>query len=500
MIQMLGSKGGPGEGLTRRQLLQIGGLGLWGLSLADLSVPLQAAPSASDIPHLGRAKNCVLLYLFGAAPQHETFDPKPDAPVEIQGEMKGIQTALPGVAFGEGLPRTARVADRLTVIRSMTHPYPLHGVAYALSGLPVYTTDLETRPRDAAQWPYVGSVADAFWEQQSGVASKGVLQHVGLPWVLNSQVDDLGLIAGPYSSFLGQSHDPLWAHYQGKGERLAPKCRHEQPKEYQDPYAACSRDGRFVFPGSSPSDEHLADARFGLRRSLLDQFDAARHTMERTAAVQDFGVQRSRALSLLSSPEMHQALDIGRESDRLREQYGYTLFGQSCLAARRLIEAGSRFVSVFWDAYGTYFSGGWDTHQNHYPRLRQYLLPGFDAAFSAFILDMEERGLLEDTLVICTTEHGRTPQIDSKPVGAARHHWSKAYSTVLAGGGTRRGAVIGKTDRHGGEVADCPVSPKDIQATALHLLGIPAGTMMHDQQRRPYPVAGDGQVRRELLV
>jgi len=441
----------------------------------------------------------VMIYLFGASPQHETFDPKPDAPVEIQGELKAIATSLPGVQYGEGLPKTAAIADRLTTIRSMSHPYPLHGVAYALSGLPVYTTNLEFTPRDAAQWPYFGSVADHYWTQQSGAAGKSVLQHVGLPWVPNSQTDDAGLIAGPYASFLGQQYDPVWAKFTGKGERTAPKSRHEQAKEYQDPYAVASRDGTFVFDGMAPKSEELSDARFGLRRSLLNQFDQTRQQMDQAFAVQDYGVQRERAATLLTSNELRGALDILREPDSVREKYGYTLFGQSCLATRRLIEAGSRFVSVFWDAYGTYFSGGWDTHQNHYPRLKNYLLPGFDPAFSAFILDLEERGLLDDTLVILTTEHGRTPQIDSKPAGAARHHWSKAYSTVLAGGGTPRGAVVGKSDKIGGEVAETPISPKDIQATALHLLGIPSETLIYNRQMRPFPMAGDGQVRAELL-
>jgi arylsulfatase A-like enzyme len=175
------------------------------------------------------------------------------------------------------------------------------------------------------------------------------------------------------------------------------------------------------------------------------------------------------------------------------------VFGQSCLTARRLVEAGSKFVSVFWDAYGTYFSGAWDTHQNHYPRLREYLLPGFDAAFATLIRDLDERGLLDETLIVCTTEHGRTPQIDSGPKGAARHHWSKVYSTVLAGGGVPRGKVVGRSDAIGGEVAETPVSPKDIQATALHLLGIPPHTLVHDRQGRPFPMAGAGQVREELL-
>jgi hypothetical protein len=502
MINLLGSRRQLCDGLTRRDLLHVGGIGLWGLSMAHLAGPKPAAAgeaSAAGLPGLGKAKHCVLIYLFGAAPQHETFDPKPDAPVEIQGELKATATSLAGVQFGEGLPRTANVADRLTIVRSMSHPYPLHGAAYALSGLPVYTTDLEAAPRDSRHWPYFGSIADHYWTQQSGAAEKNVLQHVGLPWVFNSQVDDLGVLAGPYGSFLGQQYDPVWAHYQGKGLKTAPKCRHEQPKVYEDPYSDCSRDARFVFHGSQPSSQDLSDARLGLRRSLLTQFDQARRELDAAAAVQAYGLERQRATSLLTSSELAAALDILREPDSVRERYGYTLFGQSCLAARRLIEAGSRFVSVFWDAYGTYFSGGWDTHQNHYPRLKEYLLPGFDAAFSAFILDLEERGLLDETLVVCTTEHGRTPQIDSKPAGAARHHWSKAYSTVLAGGGTPRGAVVGRTDRQGGEVAELPISPKDIQATALHLLGIPDGTLMYDRQNRPHAVAGDGHVRRELL-
>lgn len=500
MLKLQGTVKRTCDGLTRRDLLHLGGIGLWGLSLANLPAADASPVPQGAWPQFGKAKRCILVYLFGAAPQHETFDPKPDAPAEIQGELKAISTTLPGVAFGEGLPRIAQVADRLAVVRSMSHPYPLHGVAYALSGLPVYTTDLEVRPRDALHWPYVGSVADWYWTQKNGGQRSSMLQHVGLPWVLNSQVDDLGLIAGPYGAFLGQDHDPVWAQFQGKGLKTAPKCRHEQPKEYQDPYAQCPPDCNFAFEGWRPDSESLADPRHALRRTLLEQFDAARRELDRSASVRSFHSQKARALELLTSSALRDALDISRESTIVREDYGYTLFGQSCLAARRLVEAGSRFVSVFWDAYGTYFSGGWDTHQNHYPRLKQYLLPGFDAGFSALIRDLDQRGLLDDTLIVCTTEHGRTPQIDSKPVGAARHHWSKAYSTVLAGGGTPRGAVIGATDRQGGEVADCPISPKDIQATALHLLGIPPDTDMYDRLGRPHPLTGEGKVRPELLA
>jgi hypothetical protein len=176
------------------------------------------------------------------------------------------------------------------------------------------------------------------------------------------------------------------------------------------------------------------------------------------------------------------------------------LFGQSCLAARRVVEAGGRFVSVFWDGYGQFSGCAWDTHANHYPRLKEYLLPGFDLAYSALIQDLDDRGLLDDTLVLWMSEHGRTPQIDSRPKGAGRDHWSRAYSVALAGGGTTKGKVVGRTDRLGGEVEDTPVSPKDLLATAYHLLGIDPETTVPDRLGRPQPVAGEGRLREELVA
>lgn len=497
MLNVLGSQRRLCDGFTRREVLQIGTLGAWGLTLPN-AMSLATEADSSAIPHFGRAKRCLLVFLFGGVAQHETLDPKTEAPVEIQGEMKAIPTAVPGTLVGEGLPQTAQVTDRFTIVRSMTHPYPLHGVAYALSGLPVYTTDLEVKPRDPAQWPYFGSIADYLWTQQAG--RKDLLQHVGLPWVFNSQVDDLGLIAGPYAAFLGQQFDPLWVKYDGKGTRVAPKCRHEQPKVYDDPYAATSYEGRFDFEGIQRGTDALPALRLHSRQSLLDQFDQARRLVDQSPRVRNYALQEQQALSLLTSTQMQTALDVQRESATLRASYGPTAFGQSCLAARRLLEAGSRFVSVFWDAYGTYFSGGWDTHQNHYPRMREYLLPGFDGAFAALLRDLDERGLLDDTLVVCTTEHGRTPQIDSKPVGAARHHWSRAYSTAMAGAGIARGRVVGRTDAQGGDVVETPISPKDIQATAFHLLGISPDTVVYDRQNRPFRIAGDGHVRPELFA
>jgi hypothetical protein len=509
MLRLLGSSRQLCDGVSRRDLLHIGGLGLYGLSIAHptatAATPSTAVTDSNAAlvrgPSFGRAKRCIMLYLFGAAPQHETFDPKPEAPAEIQGELRGISSAIPGVPLCEGLPQIAGMADRLTIVRSMTHPFPLHCVAYALTGLPAYTVDLETRPRDPNHWPYIGSIADYLWSRSTAATAppRAVPQHIGLPWVFNSQVDDLGLIAGPYAAFLGQQYDPVWAKFEGTGQREAPKCRHEQPKIYRDPYAATESQGTFVLDGAARLPHDVPISRLNLRHSLLSQLDTARSAAE-TLAAKTYASQQSRALSLLTSEPMRRALDVTLEPPPVRDRYGHTLFGQSCLAARRLIEADAKFVSVFWDAYGTYFSGAWDTHQNHFPRLKQYLLPGFDAAFSALILDLEQRGLLEDTLVLCLSEHGRTPQIDSQPVGAARHHWSQVYSMALAGGGVHRGAAVGRSDRLGAAVQDTPISPKDIQATTFHLLGIDPHTVIHDTQQRPYHIAGDGTVREELLA
>lgn len=488
---------GSGLNWTRRDLLQFSAAPLAAAGWHGLA---QTSPSAeaADLPHFGQAKACILLFLFGAPSQHETFDPKPSAAAEIQGELRDISTSLPGVAFCEGLPKTAQVADRLTTVRSMSHPFPLHCVAYTLSGMPTYTTDIEEKPRAPVHWPYFGSIADYFWSQQPSL-TPDVPRHVGLPWLFNSQVDDLGPLAGPYAAFLGQQYDPLWAKFEGQPLHVAPKCRQNQPKEYVDPYAGVDPDCRFHFDGAGRFAEHVSLDRFQLRQSLLDRLDPETHSGS-VSALQSYQFQQSRAVSLLTSPKVRQALDVSQESAALREQYGYTLFGQSCLAARRLVESGTKFVTVFWDAFGTYFSGGWDTHDNHYPRMKQYLLPGFDPAFAALIRDLEQRGLLDETLVICMGEHGRTPQIDSKPIGAARHHWSQAYSAVLAGGGTKRGAVVGRSDRIGGLVDETPVSPKDLHATAFHLLGIDPESVVFDRQNRPYPIAGEGQVRPELLA
>lgn len=499
MLPIFGSRKELCDGIPRRDLLQIGGLGAFGLTMADaFRLSAEQAAAASRSRAFGRAKACILLFPFGSPPQHETFDPKPDAPREIQGELGTAATSIPGVRFCELLPKVGRVADRLTVVRSMTHPYPVHGVAYALTGMPTYTPAIEANPRAAEHWPFLGSAVDYVERRRANASVPDMPRNIGLPWRFGSK-SSLPTLAGPYAAFLGEAYDPVWTDFDGRGTKVVPKLTDSQAADVYDPFAGIDRQGRFKLSDAGELPADLTLERLGLRRSLTAQFDRARHALENDAQVKAFDEHRQMAWSILSTSKMRIALEIEREPTGVRDDYGLTLFGQSCLAARRLVEAGAKFVSVFWDPFEPFGGSCWDTHANHFPRLKEYLLPVFDAAYAALIRDLEQRGMLDDTLVLCVSEHGRTPQIDSKPKGGGRHHWSRVYSAALAGGGTPRGKVVGRSDSQGGDVADTPVSPKDILATALHLLGIDAETTVPDRLGRRVRIAGEGRVRAELL-
>ena len=492
MLQIPGSRKRLCNGVTRRDLLHIGGISALGLSTAA------SAPAGLTSGNGGKAKACIFVFLFGSPPQHETFDPKPQAAAEIQGEMKAIDTVLPGVQIGEGLPQIAGIADKLTIVRSMTHEYPIHCCAYVMTGMPNYSIPLETAPRDPQQWPYMGSVVDYLDGQRSGKKSPPLPRNIGLPWKFCSKGTSTTQ-AGPYGAFLGHGYDPFWTDFTGQGTVVVPKLAAGQSEIVHDPHAGIQMADRFQLSEGCQLPSELSRHRFDARVHLLQQFDAGRSMMGRSLEMGNYSTQQERALSMIGSSQIRQAIDVGHESLALRERYGMSLFGQSCLAARRLVEAGARFVSVFWDPFGPHGASVWDTHSNHFPRLKNYLLPVFDQSYSALISDLDERGLLDETLVLCTSEHGRTPQIDSGPVGGARHHWSRAYSSVFAGGGMARGKVVGETDAIAGDVVDTPISPKDMQATAYHLLGYDESTTMPDVQGRPHPIAGTGRVRSELL-
>ncbi|WP_010586373.1 DUF1501 domain-containing protein [Schlesneria paludicola] len=494
MLNLLGNTKTLCTGLSRRDLLQIGGLGTFGIGLQDvLGRTGHTTPGRVHGSKFGQAKSCILIYKYGSPPQHETFDPKPEAPVEVQGTFQAIPTNVPGVIIGEHLPKIATIMDRLTVVRSLSHPYPLHGTVYATTGIPDVDTKIEAQPRHKRQWPYLGSLVDYLEDQRHDGKRPDMPRNVAMPFPMGSKTE-LPPLAGPYGAMLGMRYDPVFTDFPYTGTGPSPEIGTN--KIFNDPQQGIRPTERLQLSGAEADERTLA--RLGLRRSLLDQFDQARRALDHNERTSTYSLQQQMAFSLVTSGKMHTAIDYTREPSEVREAYGMTLFGQSCLAARRLIEAGTKFVTVFWDAYGLN-AGSWDTHHNHFARLKDFLLPVFDQTFTALILDLEQRGLLDETLVLVLSEHGRTPEIDNKPRGAGRHHWSRAYSQVYAGGGMGRGQVIGRTDKSAGDVVENPISPKDILATALHLLGIDPERTFPDPEGRPMPLTGTGVFRPELL-
>lgn len=504
MFRVLGSPRKLCDGLSRRDLLRVGGLGLAGLGLADL-LALQDASAATEGARprsFGRAKSIILIHLYGAPSQIEFVDPKPNAPVEIRGELGSIPSTLPGCDVCELLPNFAKVMDRTTVLRSVTHPYPLHGVAFALTGIPAIDAPLELSPRDPRHWPFFGSVVDYVETQRQLAAGANaprsrVPNNIALPFRFSSRRVGEVPRAGPYASFLGNEYDPIWTDFVGTATKGLTKTLAQQKFEDNDPYIGLTPDSHFVVPSATSLQAEITIDRMNRRRSLLTQLDQARADLGATGSGRQLDRYRQMTYTLLESDDLRSALDVRREPDECRDLYGRTLFGQACLAARRLVEAGSRMVSVFWDEFGLAGSG-WDTHWNHYPRMRQELCPGLDLAWYGLITDLDRRGLLDDTLVVCTSEHGRTPHI-ANVEGGGRDHWSRVYSALMAGGGTARGRVVGASDKHGGDVADRPISPKDMLATMYHLLGIDHRMIVHDALSRPLPLV-DGEVIAEALA
>jgi hypothetical protein len=500
MLRILGSPKKLCDGWTRRDMLWAGGLGLLGVSLPSFLrlQELQAGTPSSPLGrHFGQAKSCILLYLYGAPSQLETFDMKPDAPVEVRGELKPIRSRLPGCDVCELLPNAARVMDRVTVVRSMTHPFPIHGVAYATTGVPHIDIPMELNPHDGRHWPFIGSVVD-YADRSRGGRPRPVPSNIALPWPFSSRRVGEVPRAGPYAAFLGGAYNPVWTEFRGKATRSVVKTLQQQRLDVAEPYLGITADSRFELATATELPADMTLDRLHERRSLVEQFDQARRDLDRSPTGQSADRFRQMAYSLIGSKQVRTALDLGREPLALRETYGMTVFGQAALAARRLVEAGSRFVTVFWDEFGLAGSG-WDTHWDHYPRMKGELLPGLDKALAGLIADLDARGLLDETLVLCLSEHGRTPKLQNVN-GGGRDHWSRCYSVVLAGGGIARGRVVGRSDKIADSVAERPVSPKDLLATAYHLLGIDPALMLADRTGRPLPLLSEGAVIPEVLA
>ena len=501
MLRILSSPKRLCTGLTRRDFLNVGGTGLCGLGLSDLLAAQSlgaTAPEGDLASSFGKAKRCIILFLYGSPSQLETFDMKPKAPLEIRGTMKPIASSLPGLDVCEGLPEMAKVMDRTTVVRSVTHAYPIHGVAYAMTGIPAINVAQELNPRDPGHHPWFGSVVEHLDRKRRGLHE--FPQNVALPFPFSSQRSDQPFRAGPYGAFLGSANNPLWTEFIGEGTKTITKSRAAGEFSFTgpEPYLGCTPDSHFRIASTNALPDFTLD-RLNRRRSLLKQFDQSRQFLEQSRAGNSLSKFQQMAFSLLSSPKVAEALDVRRESQSTRELYGMTLYGQGCLAARRMIEAGTKLATVFWDEYGL-AGDAWDTHFGHYPRMKDQLMPGFDKAYSGLILDLERRGMLDDTLVVCLSEHGRTPKLNNAE-GGGRDHWARAYSALFAGGGIARGNVVGASDKHASDVAERPISPKALLATMYHLLGIDPESRLPDSSGRPVSLVPEGtEVVPELLA
>jgi hypothetical protein len=340
---------------------------------------------------------------------------------------------------------------------------------------------MELNPRDTRHWPCFGSVLD-YLAGHEGKKRREVPVQVALPWKFSSRSEPFRR-GGPFGGFLGTGYDPVWAEFHGQATN-------------DDPYRGIEPTLRFQV--SQPGSVAMTIDRLDRRRSLLEQFESARGKAIASATTRGFDRQQQLALELVTSSRTARALAVDREPRSIRDRYGMTLFGQATLAARRLIEAGVRLSTVFWDEFKE-ANSAWDTHVRQETRLKDELCPGFDLAYSALLEDLETRGLLDETLVIVLSEHGRTPRMNKTP-GGGREHWSGAFCALLAGGGVRRGSVLGATDRIAGFPKDSPVSPKDILATIYHLLGVDPQTHLHDREGRPVALVPDGKVMQSVLA
>jgi hypothetical protein len=439
--------------ISRRHLLKVGGLGLLGLTMPNLL-------RAEAIKKLtARAKSVIFLFQWGGPSHIDMFDRKPDAPEGIRGPLKGIPSSLPGMHVCEGLERVAKIMDKVTLIRSMHHTMKNHNSAgyYALTGHSPPSDD--QRLRDSLElYPAYGSMVDKLAPVREDMPTFVSYPHV---------ISDGSITPGQHASFLGKRHDPLLV--------------------LQDPNSPNFNLPELTLPAS------LTIERLEQRRELQKLIDAQSRMLDYSAAAQGLDAYYEKALAMLNSPKLRKAFDLSAEPDKMREAYGRTNYGQSCLLARRLVEAGAKFVTVYFSSNiggQSTESGGWDTHgfnnTRMYKIIPKYHLPITDQTLPTLINDLETRGLLDSTLVLWMGEFGRTPKINEN---ASRDHWPQCYTVLLAGGGVKRGYIHGASDKTGAFPAENPVRPDDLAATLYYMLGIDPQTEVYGVGNRPLVIA-----------
>jgi hypothetical protein len=421
------------ERCHRRDFLRLGTAGLLGLGLADL-LRLEARAAAKK----KKATSVIMIWLAGGPSTIDIWDLKPKAPENIRGEFKPIATSVHGVDICEVMPKTAKVMHHACLVRSLHHSIAEHvvGTQYMTTG---------NKPSPALDYPALGALASRLLPPSAGLP----------PYVAFTRTTGPGYLGAAYEAF-----------------EIAQNPERDRPR----------------IPGVALPDD-FSPTELGDRDRLRNKFDAAFRNLDQTGLPASLDQFHQQALDILRSNKTRQAFDIERESASLRAAYGRSPFGQSVLTARRLIEAGVRFVTVGL--------GGWDTHANNFAVLRGNLLPQLDSALSALLGDLAERGLLETTLVYCAGEFNRTPRINGT---AGRDHWARSMAVLLAGGGIRKGYVHGATDPQGMAPAEAPCSPDDVAATIFQALGIAPNHEVHTLTGRPIAIFREGKVIEGLLA
>ena len=442
--------------LNRRSILRVGGAGMLGLTMPRLLSGAERATSFKP-----RAKSVIFLFQWGGPSQLDTFDMKPDAPDTVRSPYRPISSSADGIQVCELLPEMAKRMHHVSLIRTMTHTMKNHASAgyYALSGHEPPSDD--QRLRDSLDlYPAYGSVVDHLAPNTNGMPTFVAYPHV---------IRDGSVVPAQHASFLGKQHDPLLF--------------------LEDP-----NDASFQLPELS-LPEGLTVDRLQRRRELQKLVDQQSRLLDYSAAAQGFDQYYERAISMLTSDRVRKAFDLSSESESIRDRYGRTTYGQSCLLARRLVESGVKFVTVYFSASiggRRVNEGGWDTHgfdnTRMYKIVNKYQLPITDQTLPALLDDLEERGLLDETLVVWMGEFGRTPNINKNE---SRDHWPQCYTTLLAGGGVKGGYVYGKSDAHARFPEEKPVKPEDLAATTFQLLGIDPGTEIYDRDHRPLIIGGN---------
>ena len=432
------------------------------LSVVGSALPsnlLAASPKA-------RAKSIIFLHQFGGPSQMDTFDLKPNAPDAYRGPLKGISSIVPSMPIGEMLPNMAKVMDRVTIVRSVHHEMKNHNSAayYSLTGYSPATDD--QRLRDTLDlFPAYGSIVSKF-NPKSG----GVPPFISFPHVIR----DGSVTPGQHASFMGKTYDPFFIG--------------------QDPNSTDFNLPELVLP-SGINPERIAN-----RKEMMSIIDAETKILEKSSKAKGIQDNYDRAHDMLTSKTIRTAFDISAEPLAVRERYGRTTYGQSCLLARRLVEAGAAFINVYFSSQIGGCEGGWDTHgfndKPMYPVMKNHLLPITDKTLPTLILDLEERGLLDSTLIFWAGEFGRTPKINNL---YGRDHWPQCYTVLFAGGGVKKGFVFGSSDAKGAFPATDPVRPEDLSATLFHLMGISPSTEIKNNFNRPFPIS-TGKVIDQIIA